>query len=362
MKLLDRVVSHIVSPPVFGLDISDFTVKFIKISRRGNALGVDFFGEIDLPAGLVVGGEIRKEDELVHILKRDLISSNGQAVAGRFVSATLPEEKGFVHVVELPKMSLEEAGKAARWELEGVVPLPVEKLYFDYALLPSADSIDHTDLLVTAFPKEIVDGYLRVLRNAGFIAVSLELESQAISRALWGGREGAFIFVDLGATRTSFITIAGGFLLSTRSTTAISGSHFNKAIAERLGVSTEEAKRIKVEAGFSMAYKDGALYEALLPQISALGDELKQEILFFKEHPKHRHGMAIDISSVILSGGDANLTNLAAHLSIVLKKKVSVGNPFWRMIGQKCFYPPFPKNDSLKYTTAIGAALRSINI
>lgn len=360
MKIIDRIISNIVSPPTFGLDISDFTAKFVKINRRGRFATVEFFGEAILPSGVVVDGEIKKEDELTSFLKQNLISSGGERHIGRFVTATLPEEKGFVHIVELPRMSWEEAGKAARWELEGVVPLPVEKLYFDYAVLPSHDSAEHMDLLVTAFPKQIVDSYVRVLKGIGLVPAFLELESQAISRALWKSDGGASLFVDIGAVRTSFITVIGGFLFSTRSISAINGFRFNKAIAEHLGVSEEEARRLKVEVGFSREYKDGVMFEALLPQISALGDELKREVLFFKDHPRYRHGMALDISSVVLCGGEANLINLADHLSIVLKKNVEVGDPFGWMRGQKYFHPPFPRSESLKYTTAIGAALRNI--
>lgn len=362
MKFIDRIVSSIVSPSTFGLDISDFTAKFVKINKRGRLASVELFGEADLPSGVIVDGEIKKEGELVSFLKQNFLSSSGKRHAGRFVTATLPEEKGFVHIVELPRMSLEEAGKAARWELEGVVPLPVEKLYFDYAMLPSHDSVEHMDLLVTAFPKEIVDSYIRVLKNIGLVPAFLELESQAISRALWTGNGGASLFVDIGAVRTSFITVVGGFLFSTRSISAISGFRFNKAIAEHLGVPDEEARRLKVEVGFSREYKDGSLFEALLPQISALGDELKREIMFFKDHPRYRHGMAVDISSVVLSGGEANLINLADHLSILLKKRVEIGDPFGWMRGQRYFHPPFPRNESLKYTTAIGAALRNIGL
>ena len=70
--------------------------------------------------------------------------------------------------------------------------------------------------------------------------------------------------------------------------------------------------------------------------------------------------MSVDISSIVLCGGEANLINLADHLSIVLKKKVEIGDPFGWMRDQKYFRPPFPRNESLKYTTAIGSALRGI--
>lgn len=323
---------------------------------------MDAFGEAVIPEGIVVEGEIKKEAELAAILKNNLISHDGRRFSEKFVAATLPEEKGFVHIVQLPKMKPEEARKAARWEIEGVVPLPPEELYFDYATLtPAKDSSDHLDLLVTAFPRIIVNSYVRSLEGAGFTPVSLELESQAISRSLWSGESEAFILVDLGATRTSFTILVSGSLIFTRSV-LVGGRDFERVVSERLGVSKDEARKIKIEVGLSKDYKDGAVYAALLPLVSVLADELKKNLAFYREHRTHRHGMPDDIARIVLSGGDSNLINLTNYLGVVIKKEVKIGNPLSRLLLEKHFAPPFSKNESLKYTTAIGAALRGVGL
>ena len=72
--------------------------------------------------------------------------------------------------------------------------------------------------------------------------------------------------------------------------------------------------------------------------------------------------MPADISAIVLSGGDANLTGLTNYLSFTLGKEVKLGNPLSILLRQKKFVPPFPKNKSLKYTTAIGSALRGAGL
>lgn len=361
MSFLSRFTSSIVSPPAFGLDISDFTVKFVKILKGFDGeLAVTDFGEVKLSEDIVASGEIKKEKELALLLKNNLRSSDGRHFHERFVVATLPEEKSFVHLIQLPKMKPEDAGKAARWELEGTVPMPIEELYFDYAILPTQESFDHLDLLVTSFPRTLVDSYVRVLEEAGFVPVALELESQAISRALWGGEDSAFIFVDLGATRTSSMIMANRSLIFTLSI-PLGGRNFDHAIAERMGVSIDTARDIKIRTGLAKD-KDGASFETLVPLASALADELKKQIAFYREHAAHRHGMPDDISAIVLSGGDANLIGLTNYLSMTLGKEVKLGNPLARLLHQKRFVPPFPKDESLKYTTAIGSALRGVGL
>lgn len=361
MSFLNRFTSSIISPPAFGLDISDFSVKFMKLQHSvTDAISVAAFGEVQISEGVVVGGEIKKENELISLLKNQLVTGDGRRFSDRFVVATLPEEKSFVHLIQLPKMKPEDAGKAARWELEGIVPLPIEELYFDYAILPTTEAIDHIDLLVTAFPKALVTSYARVLEGAGFVPTALELESQAISRALWDGEEGAFIFVDLGATRTSSMIVADGSLIFTLSI-PFGGRDFDRAVAERLGVSIGEARDMKITHGL-VKTKGSAAREALMPLVSALADELKKQLVFYREHSAHRHSMPGDISAIVLSGGDANLIGLTNYLSLTLGKEVRLGNPLARLLQQKKFLPPFPRRESLKYTTAIGSALRGIGL
>ena len=65
---------------------------------------------------------------------------------------------------------------------------------------------------------------------------------------------------------------------------------------------------------------------------------------------------------MVLSGGDANLEGLVRYLSVILKREVRLGNPLERLLHQKKFEPPFSKNKSVRYTTAIGSALRGVGL
>ncbi len=230
-------------------------------------------------------------------------------------------------------------------------------------MIPSdEEKIDHIDILVTAFPKTIVDSYVRVIQNAGFMPAVLELESQAISRALIDKKKlgHAIIILDLGATKTSFITFSKNELSLTLSID-LGGRNFDQSITKNLGISITEAERIKQEVGLDKNYKNGILIESIIPLLSALIDEIKRQIVFYQEHSLHRHNAKSDISSIILSGGDANLIGIEQYITTVLKKPVVLGNPLINIYGEHMEeIPPIPKNKTLKYTTALGLALRGI--
>lgn len=351
---------RVLNPPAFGLDISDRTVKFVGLKRRGEALTIGFFGEITVPEGLIVDGEIKAEAELVPIFSAGLSDQRGRRVSQRYCVVSLPEEKSFVRLIELPQVQAKDIGPAVRWEVEGVIPMPFEQIYYDYEVAPHPPHADHRDVLITAFPRSTIQAYHRLLSAAGFRPLALELESQAIVRAVVPQPVSAapLVIVDVGAVRTSFIIFAGGSIIFTKSL-ALGGRDFESAIARGLGVSVEEARRIKVEAGLSRSIRDGRVAEILRPLLDKFVSELNDVNAFYRDHPRRKHPEFGDITAVALCGGDANLIGLEKYLSTALRQRALLADPFSRLSYPAGEIPPIPYNQSLKYTTALGLALRA---
>ncbi len=358
-----KFLTHrVLEPPAFGLDISDLTVKVGCLERRGNTIRVNYFGEFPIPEGLIVGGEIQKEPELTALIRAWFRGPEARPVRIRTCIASLPEEKSFVRILELPNVKAEDVGHAVRWEVEGVVPLPAEEIFYDYELVAGpAPAAGHRDVLITAFPKKIIESYHRILTGAGLLPLALELESQAISRAIVTDALAArsLILVDMGAVRTSFIIFAGGSLVFTKSV-GIGGRDFERAIAEGLGVPIAEARQIKIEAGITRTYRGGRVWRALEPLLARMVSELKDVLAFFRDHPRRLHAELADISAVYLCGGDANLIGLEKYLATAVKKPTVLAEPFARLALPSGAVPPIPRNDAMKYTTTIGLALRGI--
>ncbi|MEK9148248.1 MAG: type IV pilus assembly protein PilM [Patescibacteria group bacterium] len=359
--MFEFLTRRVLNPPAFGLDISDLTLKFVGLGRQGREHSLRYFGEMPIPPGVVMDGEIKKEDDLIAVLIGGLRTAAGKIMRERFVVASLPEEKSFVRVIELPGIKPEDVGHAVRWELEGVVPLSFKDITFDYQLLMRlAGSDDHRDVLITAFPRKIVESYHRVLAAAGLVPLALELESQAISRAIIAPEllSRPQIIIDSGALRTSFIIFAGGSLIFTKSI-SVGGHDFETAIAKSLGLSEAEARQVKIAAGLSKIYRSGQVFQALEPQLRALTAELERELWFYRDHPAKRHRSLGDIERIILCGGDANLIGLDKYIATTIKKPTVLGNPFANVKLESGAIPPIPRNEALKYTTALGLALRA---
>lgn len=347
---------RVLHPPAIGIDISDLSVKFLGLQRRRGRLAIRSFGEFAVPAGVITDGEIRDEAALARLLAEGLKRSG---VRDRWCVAALPEEKSFVRVLELPPLKTEDVERAVRWEVEGVIPLPFEDIYYDHEVIPDGQS-GHTDVLITAFPRAIIHPYHRVLTAAGCTPLALELESQAISRAVVPAASSSLLIMDFGAVRTSVIVFAGGSLFFTKSI-PIGGRDLESAIARGLNISAEQARAVKIETGISGEGGE-RMNEVLAPLLSKLTVELSQTLDFYREHPRRRHTELADISAILLSGGDANLSGLETYLATAIERPVELADPFTRVTLGAGVVPPMPQNQAQQYTTAIGLALRAIGM
>lgn len=363
-SLREKILSLIdpfVRVPVAGLDISDRSLKYLQLTSHAKP-DFDLFGELPLPVGLIVNGEIIKEDELVKIL-RSWLSREGRGLKSSAVVASLPEEKSFLRLIQIPKIKMEEIKNAIRWEIETNIPLPPDQLTYDYEVIePLEDHLDHYDVLIVAFPKQVIESYARTLRRAGLEPMALELESQAIVRATVDDPRSrpAKIIVDMGRSRTSFIIFAGGAINFT-STIELGGGILEENIVRELKVSPEEAGRIKRETGLNRKEHEGKVFSALAPAIAVLADELRKTINYYRTHSLHRHGATVEIESLLLTGGDANLLGLETYLAASLKIPTYPANPLtsWSQMNNNQV-PPLPKKQLLAFTTVIGLSMRAV--
>ena len=362
----------------FGLDISDLSLKIVKLKKRGQFFELDSFLEEKIEPGIIKGGEIKDEKKLAEIIRESIKKVKGEKLKTNYVVASLPEEKAFLQVIQMPKIPEEDLKSAVIYEAENYIPTPLEEVYLDYQIIPPVyDHLDHLDILIAALPKKTVDPYLSALKLAGLRPKVLEIESLAIARALIknGITTQPILLIDLGATRTSFIIFSGHSLRFT-SSIPVSSSNFTEIISKNLGVSLAEAERLKIKHGLEEKIKikigdektnlkkeRGEIFEALVPALIDLVQQIKKYLDYYQTHASHEH-LPPDgkgVSKILLCGGGANLKGLPELLSLKLKIPVEIGNPWINILSEgKKEVTELSFEESLKYTTALGLALRGI--
>ncbi|MCH7828735.1 type IV pilus assembly protein PilM [Patescibacteria group bacterium] len=359
--MLNALTLH---PSAFGLDISDLSLKIMCLKRQGKGFQLHAFGEFSIAPGVVERGEVKQGDVLTQTI-REAVKSFGSKLSTKYVVASLPEEQAFLQVMQLPRMKPEELEHAVRFEAENYVPHSIEKVYLDYQVVkPFHSYIDHTDVLLAALPRTMVDPYLEALEHSGLTVKALEIESLAISRVLVPKETAALplLLVDFGATRTSFVVFSGYSLRFTASI-PVSSSQLTKSIAETLKLTEEKAEELKISFGLQGQDDEQGkkVLEALMPPLLNLVEQIKKHLSYYESHTIHQH-LGINqqrIKRVIVSGGGANLRGFTRFLSKELEREVILGNPWVNILETSLKELPLLSfGESLKYTAALGLALR----
>ena len=294
-------------------------------------------------------------------------SVKGEKLKTNYLIASLPEEKTFLQVIQMPRLPQEDLKSAVIYETENYIPLPIEEVYLDSQIVPPVyNHLDHYDVLIVALPKKTVDPYLRCLKSAGLKPLAFEIESSATARALIKDEKttSPVLIIDLGATKTSFI-IFSGYSLRFTSLIPVSSQSFTNAISQTLKVSLNEAEKLKLKYGLitKASPKGRKVFDALIPSLTDLVEQIKKYLDYYQTHTSHEHlpPSNREAKKIILCGGGANLAGLSEFLSGQLNLEIELGNPWVNILSEKQKNSlKFPHEKSLNYTTALGLALRGL--
>ena len=148
-------------PKAFGLDVSDLCLRIVNLERKRGGFRLSSFGEAEIKPGIIEGGEIKNIEALGKIIKEAVSKVKGSKIKTKYVACSLPEEKAFLQIIQMPMMKEEELKKEVYFETENYIPLPMEEVYLDYQIArPVINHLDHFDVLIIAMPKKVIDPYV----------------------------------------------------------------------------------------------------------------------------------------------------------------------------------------------------------
>lgn len=337
--------------PAVGLDISDVSMRFCELVESRHGLRIGRYGEWPIPHGVIESGEIKKPIEL-----RKIFTDFRKKFNLDFVAVSLPEEKAYLFNQHLPSMRRSEIRGAIELTLEEHVPIKVGEAIFDYEILQETDTV--TKVGVSVLSQSLVNGYTEAFSGTGITPVTFEIEAQSISRSVvpYGDKQ-AYMIVDFGKTRTGIAIVVNEAVQFT-ATISIGGGTLTDAISKNLHVSYEEAEKIKREKGVlgGVANEDFSL--AIMSTISILRDELVRHHSYWSAHDDEFNKARPIIQKIFLCGGDSNLAGFIDYLAAGLPVPVTLANVMINVNSLEQYVPEISFNDSLRYATAIGLALR----
>lgn len=346
------------SMPAVGLDISDRSVRFVEILRKRGQFIVGRYGEEKIPEGVIFGGVIQKSEELKKVLQQ--IQKKYKL---SFVRVSLPEQKGYLIKMQVPRMRKNELRESIQLQLENYVPIKPENAIFDYTLVDHEDAKrrKNDDVGVAVMPKDVVFEYSNIFKGTNLTPLSFELEAHAVARAVIPkGDRGTYFIVDIGATRTGFSIVSEGIVRFT-STADVGGDLLTESVMKTYNLTKEKAQEKKEKEGLTKGEERKNMYSILIPIASILREEISKQLIYWNTQRVAGEFEGEKIDNIILCGGEANVPGLKNYLSASLKTPIRLANPWVNITSFDDYIPKIPYNHSLRYVTALGLSLRSHN-
>ncbi len=358
MADLSRIIQifpppHFMRLPSVGVDVSESSLKYIQFETQGVARTLLRWGDIPIPAGVITRGSITDTARLVDILKEV-----SKICETPYIRVSLPEERAYLFETTIERGTPEkDIRNLLEFRMEENVPLSPRDALFDYDIVADDTNDQLLRISVAVYAKETILNYYDACNQAKLLPLSFEVEADAIARAaIETGEDGVFMILDLGRMRTGLGIVKKHALLYT-STIDMGGRQLSDALLKVFGEQEEsQLTKLKNERGLLKSGEKDDVYEALLPTVSVLRDEVATRIAYWNTRTVESGEQSIE--KIILCGGSVNMAGLPEYLTETLgieTTRVDV----WKNVGlPHDTIPAITRRYSYGYATAIGLALR----
>lgn len=290
-----------------GLDIGSTSVRGAELSSGGTP-SVMRIAQVPLTPGSVDNGEVKNPAEVTEAIG-ELWRRGG--FKSREVMMGVGNQRVVVREVTLPALPEKELRQSLPFQVQELIPIPMEEAVLDYDVLEEVEEEGRKmlRLLVVAAQREMIDLHLQSAVDAKLEPVGVDLVPFALVRAIgeWDGlgleesENGTEAVVDVGADVTNICVHERGVPRFVR--VLPSGSNdVTSAVAASLGVSEEEAETFKRGGPLKDEQPSPEARSTLEQRASALVDEIRSSLDFYRAQTPGAH-----VSRVLVSGGGSKM-------------------------------------------------------
>jgi Tfp pilus assembly PilM family ATPase len=300
-----------------GLDISDEAIRCLEYHSTPSGFRIDKYAKVDLPAGLIEGGDIRNDDEFVKIL-REFNQKNKLS----YVKVSIPEEKAYLFQTDVPSTDTKIIRQNIEFKLEENVPLPAAEALFAFDLLPASIAKENLRATVSVVPRAYIEHYTELLSRGGMTPIAFEVIPKSIARAAITPHEDkTHMIVHMMRHKTGLYIVSNGVVCFTST----------------VGSSGGEDEHV-----------EDVVY------ISNLSKEINRVYQFWLSHG----GVESAIKSILLVGRTASKFEAQLQNTIVeAVVPVQVAHVWQNVFEVDKYIPPISQEESLEYSVAAGLAL-----
>lgn len=359
-----------------GIDISDLTLKAAQIHMDGDSLFLQGLARLSQGEGVVKDGEIQDMEAFSRNIKELTSKPLYGTFSGKNAVICLPEPKTFIKLISVEK-SINSLQSVIGPEIERHIPYAIGEVYYDWQTISEDQEYRH--ILIGVSPRQIVDQYINAFSRSGLRLSALEIEPQAVARCLLAEelekpeptKNFSYGIVDIGAKRTNMFIYSNYSIINSFSL-PISGEESTELIAKELEITKSQAEKAKLICGLDESKAQGIIKDILSEMINNLNRKITEIIRYYSTH----YAQNPALEKIIICGGGAYIKGIEGIIAEKQGIKTEIGDVLCNLNDKKDKLKTVftethnlelngseknlsvEQDLSLRYTTAIGLALR----
>lgn len=306
-----------------GLDIGSGLIKVAVIDHSKAQPELVHVAVAPLLADAIVEGEIMDPGIVSDAITAALADAG---VESKDVVTAVGGRDVIIKKIQIERVKETQARELMRWEAEQHVPFDMESVELDFQILDPDGTEPEMSVLLVAAKRELIEGKVRVLADAGLNAVAVDVDAFALHNAFElnhpDAMSGTVALVNVGHEVTNVNIVEDGVPILTRDLPT--GTRRIKEDLQRdRGLGSDEADALL--RGFDRSDHLDAVLETRGEEI-AVG--IERAVAFLAS--SSRSGSAVN--AVYLCGGGSRAPGLLDVLADRLRLNVQAANPLANLV------------------------------
>ncbi|MBW9169652.1 pilus assembly protein PilM [Clostridium estertheticum] len=354
---------------VLSLDIGSKNIKIVLGTQHRKNIVIEKAITMITPVGCYNDGNIldvdKLKDEILEVLQAKNIKCKNMIITTKSTTVITRD-------IDIPVAKKEDMDSIIKFQMERYLPIKFDDYIMQYKILEEFEdeNIKQAKFAIVVYPKIMVDGYYKLIKELKGNAIALDISSNSINKLFIDNiqvndenysLEDTVAVIDLGHDFTNVNIISDGNVLFTRIIN-YGGSHIDVDIAKQLSISEEEAedqkfKNCNLERESLSDMQSSMVNDIAKAQVRNWIREIEKLLNYFKNK---KQGNKID--KIYIYGGSSNLKGIEIFMKDVVNLPVtqihSLSNVNCSKINAANVDSARIDEELSKYLNAIGAIIR----
>jgi type IV pilus assembly protein PilM len=340
-------------PDFFGIDIGNSAIRVAQVKfDASNKPTIMALEQVQLDKPIV---NLKDPATREYVISKIHQVKDAAGITTNKVVTALPEAMIFSKITSVPNIDEAQIEQLLFYELKNHIPVSPNEVQKDYISLGvDRENPKMLKILLIAAPKNLVDTYVNLLKDAKLEPIAIETETVALSRIMgYSVRSSqAYLVADFGFKGVDICLIKENKILFSQSIGTASES-LTKAIAADYGITLQQAEQYKIKVGLLEDQADGKVLRSLIPIMSVITNELIKLINYFKTTMPEN-----EPKQIYLVGEGAKLLGLENYISKILNIPCQKNDVVNNLVMPNKYKQQYAQTGTLGFTLSVGLAMK----